>query len=156
MFLYFKLLTPFGTGLPREYRQFSLSVYIGKYSTAIQQYIKTVTGKIQYKYLCTTGIGYQLVVNTRINNTILRVIIDSGAIGSFIKPTTANTNSIWIQQKKRSYCLNLVNRENIDYNKGVVDRETVSVVITITKEYQEDIQFDIVEIENHKIILEIL
>jgi hypothetical protein len=95
MFLYFKLLTPFGTGLPREYRQFSLSVYINRYSVTIQQHIETVTGKTQYKCFCTTGVGYQLILNTKINNNILRVIIDSGATGSFIKPATANTNSIW-------------------------------------------------------------
>jgi hypothetical protein len=111
---------------------------------------------MQYKHLCTTGIGHQLVVNTKINKNILKVIIDSGATGSFIKPATAIANNIGTQQKKRSYCLNLVDREKIDYNKGVVDRETVSVVIAITKGHQEDIQFDIVEIGNHEIILGIL
>jgi hypothetical protein len=131
-------------------------VYVSRYSAAIQQYIETVTDRTQHKCLCTTGIGYQLVVNTRINNYILRVIIDSGATGSFIKPATANTNSIQTQQKKRSYCFNLVDRENIDYNKGVVDRKTVLVAITITKGYQEDIQFNIVEIGDYKIILGIL
>jgi hypothetical protein len=155
-FLYFKLLTPFGTGLPKEYSKFSLSVYINKYSVAIQQYIETITGKIQYKQLCTTGIGQQLVSNTRIRNEILRIIIDSGATGNFIKPATANTYRIKIQKKQKPYCLNLVDRENIEYNKEVVDRETVSVVITITRGYQEDIQFDIVEIGDYKIILGIL
>ena len=131
MFLYFKLLTPFGTGLPKEFGQFSLSVYINKYQAAIQQYIETITGKSQYKQLCTTGIGYQLVSNTRINSKILRVIIDSRATGNFIKPITATTYKIGTKQKKKSYCLNLVDREVIDYNKRVVDRETVSVVIVI-------------------------
>jgi hypothetical protein len=97
-----------------------------------------------------------LVSNTRINNKILRVIIDSGVTSNFIKPAASTANSIWTQQKKRSYCFNFVDRENIDYNKRVVDRKTVLVVITITKRYQENIQFDIVEIEDYKIILEIL
>jgi hypothetical protein len=73
-----------------------------------------------------------LIVNTRINNNIFRIIIDSGTTSSFIKPATAIANSIGTRQKRKSYYLNFVNRENIDYNKGIVDRETVSVGITIT------------------------
>jgi transposase InsO family protein len=81
-------------------------------------------------------------------------MIDSGATGNFITPEFLREKQIQSQQKKKPYQLMVVDGTPIktQSGEGVVDRETRPVKLSLAK-HQEVIQFDIVEMANHDIIL---
>jgi hypothetical protein len=151
--VYFKLLTLFSSRFPEEY--LSLIGDRGRYQVVYRQQVYQITDKDWQEQLYTTG-NRQIVCSTKIEGKTIRVIIDSGTTDNFINLNIAAINRIVLQRKRLSYKLTLADRENIDYNKRVVNRETIQVEIVFTRGYQETIQFDIVQIGIYQAILRIL
>jgi len=58
------------------------------YYSTIQQQIRRIIGKAQIERLCVIRAKRQLFCIVRLNGKKIRVIIDLGAIGNFIDPTT--------------------------------------------------------------------
>ena len=83
-------------------------------------------------------------------------MIDLKATGNFIDPVIARISHITLQQKQELYKLSLADSEDIEYNNGQVNRETVPITIIMTRGYKEMIQFDIMLIREHQVILRIL
>lgn len=100
----------------------------------------------------TDGIG-QLFCNLRINNKNIRAMIDSGATGNFISPAAVMKLGIPTELKEELYELVVVDGTPINQNDGLICIETSARSMTILGNHQEDIQFDVVPIGHHQVIL---
>lgn len=80
-------------------------------------------------------------------------MIDSGATGNFIDTRVVAENGFKTFARQELYSLFLVDRETIGGNKGMVTYETDRLTMKILRGYTEDIQFDIVAIGVHLVIL---
>jgi hypothetical protein len=62
-------------------------------------------------------------------------------------------NTLQNFKKERPYILSIVNREQIGSNKGIVTYKTDLLTIKTLRGYTEEIQFDLVTIGIHAVIL---
>jgi hypothetical protein len=99
------------------------------------------------------GKGRQIFLIVQVRGRTLRAIIDSRATGNFIDTRVVAENGFKTFAKQELYSLFLVDGETIGGNKGIVTHETDRLTMKILKGYTEDIQFDIVAIGVHSVIL---
>jgi hypothetical protein len=62
-------------------------------------------------------------------------------------------NTLQNFKKERPYILSIVNREQIGSNRGIVTYKTDLLTIKTLRGYTEEIQFDLVTIGIHAVIL---
>lgn len=92
-------------------------------------------------------------VSAQINGSRARAMIDSGANGNFISPEFVRRNNLPQQQKSDPYQLGVVDGTPIDNDaNGMVLSETKTIAMVVNG-HHERIQFDIVPIGRHMIIL---
>jgi hypothetical protein len=70
---------------------------------------------------------------------MLRVMLDSRAIGNFINKKVVVEEGFKVRQKAKPYHLFLVDSEEIRTNKGIVTYETYSLEMKILKGHTKDI-----------------
>jgi hypothetical protein len=99
------------------------------------------------------GKGHQIFLIVQVRGQTLRAIIDSRVTGNFINTCIVVENGFKTFAKQELYLLFLVDRETIGSNKGIVTYKTDRLTIKILRGYTEDIQFDIVAIGVHSVIL---
>ena len=80
-------------------------------------------------------------------------MIDSGATGNFIDTRVAADNGFKALVKREPYQLFLVDGDKIGSNNGKVTHETDRLSMTMLRGHTEDIQFDIVAMGAHTVIL---
>jgi RNase H-like domain found in reverse transcriptase/Reverse transcriptase (RNA-dependent DNA polymerase)/Integrase zinc binding domain/Chromo (CHRromatin Organisation MOdifier) domain len=80
-------------------------------------------------------------------------LIDSGATGNFIDTQVASANGFKALRKTEAYTLNVIDGEQIGSNKGMVTHETELLNMRILKGHTEEIQFDLVAMGTHAVIL---
>jgi hypothetical protein len=93
-----------------------------------------------------------LTITFTINDYQATAMIDSGASGNFMTPKYVRRYGLPTQRKRHPYKLGVVDGTLISQNNGTVDRETRPLRM-IRKGHEEWIQFDIVSIGHHDIIL---
>jgi hypothetical protein len=59
-----------------------------------------------------------------------------------------------IQEKKKPYLLNIIDRTTIKQDKRIIQHETILIRVTIRK-YTKEINLDIIMINNHQAIFSI-
>ncbi len=79
-------------------------------------------------------------------------MIDSGASGNFMTPKYAKRHKLQTQTKKHPYELRVVDGTLISQNNGEVNQETHPLTTRI-HDHEEVLQFDIVNLGRHDIIL---
>jgi hypothetical protein len=80
-------------------------------------------------------------------------MIDSGATGNFIDTQVASDNGFKILRKREPYRLSVIDGETIGSNKGMVTHETDALEMKMLKGHVEEIQFDLVAMGTHAVIL---
>jgi hypothetical protein len=80
-------------------------------------------------------------------------MIDSGATGNFIDTQVATNNGFRILAKKNPYSLFTVDGDTIGSNKGKVTHETDWLSMKMLRGHTEEIQFDLVAMGTHAVIL---
>ena len=93
---------------------------------------------------------YYITVEVIIKRVKLKAIIDSRAQGNFISFTIIIQHLLLTEVKKNGYCLILADKR-LTAN-GLIDIQIKQVYIRIG-EYSEYIQFDVIKIGKHDIIL---
>jgi hypothetical protein len=99
------------------------------------------------------GKGRQIFLNIRIKGQTLRALIDSGATGNFIDARIVAQKGYKALRKEAPYQLLLVDGGEIGSNEGMVTHETEELSMTVLRGHTEDIQFDIVAMGTHKVVL---
>jgi hypothetical protein len=72
-----------------------------------------------------------MVLNTSTRGKRVRVILDSGAQGNFISLETIRQLNILVQEKKKSYLFNIINKTIIKQNKRIIQHKTIPIRVTI-------------------------
>ena len=80
-------------------------------------------------------------------------MVDSGATGNFLDIKEAEKHGIKGVKKEQPYQLLVVDGEAIGSNKGMVTHETNRLTMKMLKGHTEEIQFDLVAMGNHVVIL---
>lgn len=80
-------------------------------------------------------------------------MIDSGATGNFIDARVVAENGFRTVRKEKPYSLFLLDGETIGGNQGMITHETDRLSMTILRGHTEDIQFDVVAMGAHSVIL---
>jgi len=80
-------------------------------------------------------------------------MLDSRATGNFMTAKVAMGNGFQLQLKKELYPLFVVDGEAISSNDGMVTQETVPLTMVTLRGHIEQIQFNVINIENHAMIL---
>jgi Retroviral aspartyl protease len=80
-------------------------------------------------------------------------MIDSGATGNFISTQVAIDNGFRIVKKDRPYPLYVVDGGTIGEGNGWITQETPSLEMTMLRGHSEYIQFDLVPLGGHQVIL---
>jgi hypothetical protein len=79
-------------------------------------------------------------------------MVDLGAIDSYMSLKTMERIYLYTREKKKPYELALMNSKAKRDNNGMVIKETLVFVITISK-HTERAKLDVTQLENHEIIL---
>ena len=90
----------------------------------------------------------QLTIRVKLRGRDLRIILDCGADGNYISPTTIARINIPIIGIML-YELQVVDDTRINYNSRVIDQGIVPSEITTEDRYIEEVQFDIAPIRNY-------
>src|SRR2546421_2472863 len=93
-----------------------------------------------------------LKVSISVNGHSTTAMIDSGASGNFMTPKYAKRHKLQTQTKKHPYELRVVDGTLISQNNGEVNQETHPLTTKI-HDHEEVLQFDIVSLGQHDIIL---
>jgi len=93
-----------------------------------------------------------LMVKIRLNGHEVEAMVDSGAMGTYISPGTVNRWELPYQKKEHPYHLTSIDGTPINYDQGLVHRETAQLEMTIG-ERTESVQFDITNTGRHEIVL---
>jgi len=80
-------------------------------------------------------------------------MLDSRATGNFMTAKIAMENGFQLQLKKEPYPLFVVDGEAISSNNSMVTQETVPLTMVTLRGHIEQIQFDVINMENHAMIL---
>jgi hypothetical protein len=80
-------------------------------------------------------------------------MVDSGATGNFIDTQTAAENGFRTLVRRTPYQLLLVDGDAIGSNKGMVTHQTEPLTMKILRGHTEEIQFDLVTMGTHAVIL---
>ena len=121
----------------------------------VMEWKNVLTGEYHWetnaKELNAFGID-QFGIKVQIIGYEFRAMIDSGAMGNFISVAEVLKHGIATRVKDTAYQLVTVDGSDIDHNDGVVETETVPLVMTTPAGHTEEIVFDVVKIP-HTIIL---
>jgi hypothetical protein len=93
-----------------------------------------------------------LTTKAVIGGRAIDALIDSGAQGNYISPSTIGKYGFPLQMKQRPYQLMVVDGSTIGDKGGMITRETVFLRMNIGS-HSEEIMFDVVPIGKHQIIL---
>ncbi len=100
-----------------------------------------------------TGSLGQLYVVLSINGKKARAMIDTGASGNFMSPDAVMHLGLKTELKEEPYQLQVVDGNAISHNNGLICCETEKHEMTMHHGHKERIQFDVVPIGRHQIIL---
>jgi hypothetical protein len=104
-----------------------------------------------HEIYATNGWG-QITVEMKIRGKKIKVMLDSGATGNYISPSTVGRLNIPITSIV-PYTLQLVDGTNTNHNEGVVDRATIPFKLSSPDRHKANVQFDISDIGDHEAIL---
>ena len=93
-----------------------------------------------------------LEIPAMINKRKLSAMIDSGAQGNYISPRIVNEERLEWRNKEGPYRLSTVEGNQVDYEDGLVTRETAQLSVCIFGR-TENITFDITDIAERQLIL---
>ena len=74
---------------------------------------------------------------------------------NFLSPEFAKKVKILLQKKSDVYAVTDIDEKSLEYNKEIVDQETEEIRLCI-RSYINNIQFNIMIISRHDVVLELL
>jgi hypothetical protein len=99
------------------------------------------------------GKGQQIFLVVYIHRRTLRTILDSRATSNFINIKIAQEQGFGIVVKQQLYRLSIIDKKTIGSNKGIITYKTDWLEMKTWKGHTEKIQFDLVTIRTHAVIL---